>query len=60
MLRTSDDSDLDRELLTRVQSGDRDAFGEIVERYLPRALAVAMRLLRHREDAEDLVQDAFL
>lgn len=44
----------------RVRSGERDAFGELVERYLQRAMALAMRLLRHREDAEDLVQDAFL
>ena len=60
VLRTSDDSDLDRELLERVRTGERDAFGRLVERYLPRAMALAMRLLRHREDAEDLVQDAFL
>src|SRR5437762_9469799 len=59
VLRTSDDSDLDRELLERVRTGERDAFGRLVERYLPRAMALAMRLLRHREDAEDLVQDAF-
>ena len=60
VLRTNDASDLDRELLARVRDGDRDAFGQIVERYLPRAMALAMRLLRHREDAEDLSQDAFL
>jgi RNA polymerase sigma-70 factor, ECF subfamily len=60
VLRTNDDSDLDRELLVRVRGGERDAFGRIVERYLPRAMALGMRLLRHREDAEDLVQDAFL
>jgi RNA polymerase sigma-70 factor (ECF subfamily) len=60
VLRTNDDSDLDRELLVRVREGERDAFGQIVERYLQRAMALAMRLLRHREDAEDLVQDAFL
>src|SRR5947209_3160653 len=60
VLRASDDSDLDRELLERVRTGERDAFGRLVERYLPRAMALAMRLLRHREDAEDLVQDAFL
>ena len=60
VLRTSDDSDLDRELLARVRNGEREAFGQVVERYLPRAMALAMRLLRHREDAEDLVQDAFL
>jgi RNA polymerase sigma-70 factor (ECF subfamily) len=60
VLRTNDDSDLDRELLARVRDGEREAFGQIVERYLPRAMALAMRLLRHREDAEDLVQDGFL
>ena len=60
VLRATEDSDEDRELLARVRAGERDAFGRIVERYLPRAMALAMRLLRHREDAEDLVQDAFL
>jgi RNA polymerase sigma-70 factor (ECF subfamily) len=60
VLRTNDDSDLDRELLARVRDGEREAFGQVVERYLARAMALAMRLLRHREDAEDLVQDAFL
>lgn len=60
VLRTADESDRERELLTRVRDGDRDAFGQLVERYLQRAMALAMRLLRHREDAEDLVQDAFL
>jgi len=60
VLRTNDDSDVDRELLARVLDGEREAFGAIVERYLPRAMALGMRLLRHRQDAEDLVQDAFL
>jgi RNA polymerase sigma-70 factor (ECF subfamily) len=60
VLRTRDDSDAERELLARVRSGERDAFGQVVERHLPRVMALAMRLLRHREDAEDLVQDAFL
>jgi RNA polymerase sigma factor (sigma-70 family) len=60
VLRTNDESDQDRELLARVLVGERDAFGQIVERYLARAMSLAMRLLRHREDAEDLVQDAFL
>jgi RNA polymerase sigma-70 factor, ECF subfamily len=60
VLRTNDDSDRERELLTRVRAGEREAFGELVEGYLQRAMSLAMRLLRHREDAEDLVQDAFL
>ena len=50
----------EREWLTRVHQGDREAFGLLVVRHLHRALALAVRLLHHREDAEDLVQDAFL
>lgn len=60
VLRTNDESDQNRELLARVLAGERDAFGRIVEKYLARAMSLAMRLVRHREDAEDLVQDAFL
>lgn len=60
MLRTTDDFDHERELLERIRAGERDAFGELVGRYVSRAMALAMRLLRHRQDAEDLVQDAFL
>lgn len=60
VLRTNDEFAQERDIISRVRSGERDAFGQLVERYLQRAMAVAMRLLRHREDAEDLVQDAFL
>ena len=47
-------------LLARVQAGDVAAFDVLVRRYLRRAFAIAYRVLGHREDAEDLVQDAFL
>lgn len=47
-------------ILARVQRGDVAAFDLIVRRYLRRAFAIAYRVLGHREDAEDLVQDAFL
>jgi RNA polymerase sigma-70 factor (ECF subfamily) len=47
-------------LLVRVQRGDVAAFDLVVRRYLRRAFAIAYRVLGHREDAEDLVQDAFL
>lgn len=60
VLRANDASREEHELLARVRNGERDAFGRVVELYLPRAMSLAMRLLRHREDAEDLVQDAFL
>jgi len=49
----------ERQLVSRIRAGDREAFGALVERHLDRALALAIRLLHHREDAEDLTQDAF-
>lgn len=47
-------------LILCVQRGDTDAFGALVEAYLQRAYAVAYRLMGHREDAEDAVQEAFM
>jgi RNA polymerase sigma-70 factor, ECF subfamily len=50
----------DAELVERVRSGDAEAFGALVGRHMRRAYAIAYRLLGHREDAEDLVQEAFI
>jgi RNA polymerase sigma-70 factor (ECF subfamily) len=50
----------EREILLRVQGGDREAFDLLVRRYLPRARLLARRLMQNPEDADDLVQDAFL
>jgi RNA polymerase sigma-70 factor (ECF subfamily) len=50
----------EQHVLEAAAKGDGVAFGLLVERYLPRALMLATRIVRHREDAEDLVQDAFL
>jgi len=50
----------DVQLAARVQQGDIAAFDSLVCRHLQRALGVAFRLLGQREDAEDLVQEAFL
>lgn len=47
-------------LVERVRRGDRAAFGDLVDRYADQAFAVAYGFLQHVEDAEDLVQDAFL
>ena len=46
--------------IRRVQAGDGEAFDLIVRRYMRPAYAVAFRVLGHREDAEDVVQEAFL
>jgi len=47
-------------LIERVREGDAQAFGELVQRYQRRAFAIAYRLLRHIQDAEDLVQESFI
>jgi RNA polymerase sigma-70 factor (ECF subfamily) len=56
----SDAASDEQRVIESVRAGNQEAFGVLVQRYLPRALALAMRILRHHEDAEDLVQDAFL
>lgn len=58
----SDDAEVvdDRELVARVQRGDVSAYDALVRRHLARATAIARRLLGNIEDAEDLVQEAFM
>ncbi|HET9982825.1 MAG TPA: sigma-70 family RNA polymerase sigma factor [Longimicrobiales bacterium] len=48
------------EVVERVRGGDVAAFGELVRTHARKAYAIAYRVLGHREDSEDLVQDAFL
>ena len=50
----------DQELLIRVQGGDAGASDALVRRHLPRARLLARRLMQDPDDADDLVQDAFL
>jgi RNA polymerase sigma-70 factor, ECF subfamily len=47
-------------LVERVLHGDAEAYGDLVARHMRRAFSVAYRILEHREDAEDVVQDAFI
>jgi RNA polymerase sigma-70 factor (ECF subfamily) len=47
-------------LVQCVRRGDPEAFGTLVDRYAEQAFAVAYGFLQHVEDAEDLVQDAFI
>lgn len=52
--------DIDRELLAAVRHADRGAFAALYDRYAPWLLGVALRILRNRGDAEDLIHDVFL
>lgn len=47
-------------LVEALRKGDADAYERLVRRHAPRMLAVARRLLRSPDDAEDAVQEAFL
>jgi RNA polymerase sigma-70 factor (ECF subfamily) len=47
-------------LLTAILAGNRDALGTLYDRHAPRMLGLAVRILRDRLDAEDLVHDVFL
>jgi RNA polymerase sigma-70 factor (ECF subfamily) len=49
----------DWELVQRVREGDRDAFRALVERYQRKIGALALGMLRNREDALDIVQETF-
>ncbi len=53
-------STTDREIIERVISGDRRAYARLVDRHKDKAMTLAMRMLKDREDAEEAVQDAFL
>ncbi len=48
------------ELVVRAQSGDRDAFDVLATRLYDRLYAVARRVLRDRDAAEDAVQEALI
>ena len=51
---------LDHELMAAVARGDGGAFARLVERHLGWSLGFAERMLGARDEAEDLVQTAFL
>jgi RNA polymerase sigma-70 factor (ECF subfamily) len=50
----------DGALVARARAGEAGAFDALVRTYMEQAYRVAYRVVGHREDAEDLVQEAFL
>jgi RNA polymerase sigma-70 factor (ECF subfamily) len=50
----------DHELLALIQQGSTQAFALLVTRHAERFYRLAYRYLQSRDDAEDVVQDAFL
>ena len=47
-------------LIQKVANQDRDAFSQLYDRFSSLVFALAMRMLRVRSDAEDLLQEVFV
>ena len=56
----NDDRRADAQLADRILIGDTEALGELYDRYAGTATATALRVVGSREEAEDVVHDAFV
>jgi len=59
-MRNDDTAVSDAELMRRIAGGDAQAFRTLSLSHVDRLLALAVRLLGDRAEAEDVVQDCFL
>ncbi len=50
----------DDEIVQLVRSGDADAYAMLLDRHYQKCLRYGVRMLGNREDAEEVVQDAFV
>ena len=50
----------DDQLLSEAKSGDRRAFAELCQRYSAMVKGRILSMVRHREDAEDVLQETFM
>jgi RNA polymerase sigma-70 factor, ECF subfamily len=57
---TDGDRLADAALLRAHVDGDPDAFAELVARHQDRMWAIALRIMRNKEDAADALQDAYI
>ncbi len=50
----------DSEIISKVLSGDHQAYAILVNRYQNYVFTLALRMVKSREDAEEVAQDAFI
>jgi len=50
----------DYETIQRILAGEKRAYADLVNRHKDRAMTLALRMLKNREDAEEALQDAFV
>jgi RNA polymerase sigma-70 factor (ECF subfamily) len=54
------DSETDEQIVERVQAGEHNSFGLLIDRYEPKLQRYARRFLAVDEDVEDQVQEVFI
>ena len=54
------DREIDRQLVARAQSGDKRAFGLLVEKYQRKLARLLSRFIRDPAEVEDVTQEAFI
>ena len=50
----------DNELISKVLSGDHQAYAGLVNRYQNYVFTLTLRMVKNREDAEEVAQDVFI
>ncbi len=50
----------DKNLISRILSGERDAFSELIEQYKKLVFHIVYRIVRDTEEREDICQDIFI
>src|SRR4051794_2975511 len=54
------DTSTDMELLAKIAGGDPSAIGELYDRHISTLFPIALRILRERAEAEDVIHDSFV
>lgn len=50
----------DQQIIDRILSGDTNSFSLLVDRYKDMVFILALRMLKNREEAEEVAQDSFV
>lgn len=50
----------DQILITAIEKGDTKAYAQLVDRYKDLVYTLAIRMLKHKEEAEEVAQDTFI
>lgn len=50
----------DKEIISRVLQGEQNAYAELVNRYQSYVFTLTIRMIKSREDAEEVAQDVFI